>query len=176
MEAIIYRVRAVWQRLYRRLYLFMKWHLINRKSQWTDAEEVERDIEQDIKYLRLQLTRLRAENNDLRNRTNDLWVKCSELFHMTRDQLQMSACRYEVQEAGNKAGWLVTVNHCVFCGCGLETAAFSLERDALLYAALLQTAEYQPKHNLSCPSCYAEYEKSIALSADREEKNHVKSK
>ena len=34
-------------------------------------------------------------------------------------------------------------------------------QDALLYAALLQTAEYQPRRNLSCPSCYEEYEKSL---------------
>ena len=40
------------------------------------------------------------------------------------------------------------------------------ENDALLYAALLQGAGYQPKRNLSCPSCYEEYEKSVELSKD----------
>lgn len=47
-----------------------------------------------------------------------------------------------------------------------EDVEGSLERDALLYAALLQTAGYQPKRNLSCPSCYEECENSVELSKD----------
>ena len=164
MNVIIYYLRVALQRFCRRLSLFMARHFIDREGEWADAEKVDKDMEQDARYLRLQLIRLRAENNDLQSRTNDLWVKCSELFHMTQDQLRTSACRYEVREADGKAGWQVVVNHCVFCGCDLETVAFSTERDALLYAALLHTAEYQPKRTLSCPSCYEEYEKSIALS------------
>ena len=164
MNVIIYYLRTALQRFCRRLSQIMARRFIDRESEWADAEKVEKDMEQDARYLRLQLTKLRAENNDLRNRNNDLWVKCSELFHMTQDQLWTVACRYEIQKADSKAGWQVVVNHCVFCGCGLETVAFSTKRDALLYAALLQTAEYQPKRTLSCPSCYEEYEKSIALS------------
>ena len=141
-------------------------HLIDRESEWADAEDVEGNLEQDAKYLRFQLIKLRAENTDLRNQANGLCVSGSELFHMTRGQLRQLACRYEIRETDGEPGWLVVVNHCVFCGCGLETVAFSTERDALLYAALLQTAGYQPKRNLSCPSCYEEHEKSVELSKD----------
>ena len=129
MDVIIYYLRTALQQLCRRLSQIMARRFIDRESEWADAEKVDKDMEQDARYLRLQLTRLRAENNDLQSRTNDLWVKCSELFYMTQDQLRTSACRYEVREADGKAGWLVVVNHCVFCGCDLETVAFSTERE-----------------------------------------------
>lgn len=164
MAVIIYYLCAALQRFCRRLSLFMAQHFIDRESEWADAEEVEESVGQDAKYLRLQLIRVRAENTDLRNQTNGLWMKCSEPFHMTQEQLREYACRYAIREADGKTDWLVVVNHCVFCGCDLKTVAFSTERDALLYAALLQMIGYQPKHNLSCQSCYEEYEKSIALS------------
>lgn len=166
MTMIIYYLCAALQRFCHRLSLFMARHFIDRESEWAEAEEVEGSIEQDAKYLRFQLIKQRAENNDLRNRTDNLWVKCSELFHMTQQQLRKLTCQYEIREAVGKAGWLVVVNHCVFCGCDLEPVAFCTERDALLYAALLRTAGHQPKHNLSCPTCYEEYEKSLELSKD----------
>ena len=144
----------------------MAQHFIDRESEWADAEDVEGNLDQNAKYLRFQLIKQRAENTDLRNQANELLAKSSELFHMTQDRLRTSACRYEIREAQGRTGWLVVVNRCVFCGCGLETVAFSMERDALLYAALLQTVGYQPKRNLSCPSCYEEYEKSVELSKD----------
>ena len=36
---------------------------------------------------------------------------------------------------------------------------FPTERDALLFAALLQAIGYHPPHNIACPACYAEYHK-----------------
>ncbi len=58
------------------------------------------------------------------------------------------------------------MEHCVLCGCELETAPFRTERDALLYTALLQVMGHQPKNNLSCEQCYNEYVEVIDLSVE----------
>lgn len=165
MAAIIYHLCAALQRFCRGLSFFMARHFIDRESEWADAEEVERTMEQDARYLRFQLIKARAENTDLRSQANDLWMKCSELFQMTQEQLRKFACRYETRRMGS-GSWRVVVNRCVFCGCEVKTVDFHSERDALLYVALLQTVNCQPRHNLSCPSCYEEYEKSLELSED----------
>ncbi len=140
------------------------WNLPESPDPWAEAELLEQGEEnQDVRFLRLQLTKLRADNTELQNRANDWRAQFPVLLNMPEGQLQEIACRYEIREADSKSGWLVALDHCVFCGCGLETTAFGTRRDALLYVALLQVVGYRPKHNLSCPSCYEEYEKSIAL-------------
>lgn len=47
-----------------------------------------------------------------------------------------------------------------------QKLAFQSERDALLYTALLQTAGFRPRNNLSCSQCYSEYLKSSGLSVE----------
>ena len=43
----------------------------------------------------------------------------------------------------------------------MDVYTFPTERDALLFAALLQAAGYHPPHNIACSSCYAEYQKDF---------------
>ena len=130
------------------------------------VDELEDKENADIKYLRWQLTRLRAENTDLRNWGNEVCASAAPLFHMPVEGLRQTACRYQVVPLDGGAGWAVVREHCVFCGCALETAPFRTERDALLYAALLQTAGYRPKNNLSCEQCYNEYVEVTDLSVE----------
>lgn len=122
------------------------------------------DKEQDIRFLRFQLTKLRADNFDLQNRVNAWQERFSELFAMTEGQLHELARHYDIWETGDASGWFVAANNCIFCGCGLEVAAFRTKRDALLYGALLHTVGYHPRHNLSCSSCYHEYEETQEIS------------
>ncbi len=129
-------------------------------------QELEQEENADIKYLRWQLTRLRAENTELRNQVNECCAGFVPLFHMPVEKLRQTACRYQVMPLDGGAGWAVVMEHCVFCGCELETAPFRTERDALLYAALLQTAGHRPKNNLSCTRCYSEYLESTELSVE----------
>ena len=129
-------------------------------------QELEQEENADIKYLRWQLTRLRAENTELRNQVNECCAGFVPLFHMPVEKLRQTACRYQVVPLDGGAGWAVVMEHCVFCGCELETAPFRTERDALLYAALLQTAGHRPKNNLSCTRCYSEYLESTELSVE----------
>ena len=129
-------------------------------------QELEQEENADIKYLRWQLTRLRAENTELRNQVNECCAGFVPLFHMPVEKLRQTACRYQVMPLDGGAGWAVVMEHCVFCGCELETAPFRTERDALLDAALLQTAGHRPKNNLSCTRCYSEYLESTELSVE----------
>ncbi len=163
---MMYRLRAALQGFCRRLSRFMARNFIDRKSEWADAEELGENAGQDTRFLRLQLTKARAENTDLKSRTKDFGERFAALFHMPDDGLREMACRYEIQQEPGVTSCEVVLEHCVFCGCAVKTEAFQSERDALLYVALLQTAGYHPRRNLSCPLCYAEYEKSLELSKD----------
>ena len=158
---MMYQLCAALQRFCCRLSLFMARHFIDRESEWADAEEMEGEAGQDARFLRLQLTKARAENTDLKSRTNDFGERFAALFHVPDSGLREIARSYEIRRKPGGTSCEVVLEHCVFCGCAVETKAFQHERDALLYAALLQTAGYQPKRNLSCPFCYDEYEKSL---------------
>jgi len=68
-----------------------------------------------------------------------------------------SAARFPVRETGS--GWIVAAGHCCLCGCDLDIHAFQSERDALLFACLLNTVGYEPPHNIACSPCHAEYMK-----------------
>ncbi len=131
---------------------------------WVDDEVLEEDREQRVKYLQIQLTRLRADNTALKNRADDWRARFSELVNMTEEQLRALAHQYDIWE--DDRGWFVAVNNCVYCGCGLDVAAFRTRRDALLYAVLLQTVGYRPRHNLCCSPCYDEYVRSNHLSGE----------
>ena len=162
------RLDAALDRLQRYLSFFLHRGSRNWRTTFLRARihELEQEENADIRYLRWQLTKLRAENTSLKNRRNELCTGAAPLFNMPGEELRQIACRYQVVSLDGSSGWVVVMEHCVFCGCELETTPFRTERDALLYAALLQTAGYQPKRNLSCPSCYEEYEKSVELSKD----------
>lgn len=166
MTAMIYYLCAVLQRFCRRPFLFMARHFIDRESEWADAEDLGEDAGQDSRFLRLQLAKVRAENTDLKSRTNDFGERFAALFHMPDGGLREIARSYEIRPMPDGTSYEVVLEHCVFCGCSVETKAFQNERDALLYMALLQAAEYRPRRNLSCPPCYEEYEKSLELSKD----------
>ncbi len=166
IAVMMYQLCAALQRFCRRLSLFMARHFIDRESEWADAEELGEDAGQDARFLRLQLAKVRAENTDLKSRTNDFGERFAALFHMPDGRLREIVRSYEIRWKPGGTSCEVVLEHCVFCGCAVETKAFQSERDALLYVALLQTAEYQPRRNLSCPSCYEEYEKSLECSKD----------
>lgn len=68
---MMYRLRAALQGFCRRLSRFMTRHFIDRKSEWADVEELGENVGQDARFLRLQLTKARAENTDLKSQTKD---------------------------------------------------------------------------------------------------------
>ena len=44
--------------------------------------------------------------------------------------------------------WETVTEHCCLGGCDMGVYTFPTERDALLFAALLQAAGYHPPHNI----------------------------
>ena len=150
----------------RRMREALRWLFTLDEPQWVDAEQVDDSLEQDVRFLRFQLTKTRSELTELSQRPDSFPQRFAALFHMPEEDLRKAACRYEVYPSDDGGGWTVVVEHCVFCGCAVKTEAFQSERDALLYTALLQTAGFRPRNNLSCSQCYSEYLKSGGLSVE----------
>ena len=150
----------------RRMRDALRWLFTLDEPQWADAEQVDDSLEQDVRFLRFQLTKTRSELTELSQRPDSFPQRFAALFHMPEEDLRKAACRYEVYPSDDGGGWTVVVEHCVFCGCAVKTEAFQSERDALLYTALLQTAGFRPRNNLSCSQCYSEYLKSSGLSVE----------
>lgn len=150
----------------RRMRETLRWLFTLDEPQWADAEQVDDSLKQDIRFLRFQLTKTRSELTELSQQPDSFPQRFAALFHMPEEDLRKTACRYEVYPSDDGGGWTVVVEHCVFCGCAVKTEAFQSERDALLYTALLQTAGFCPRNNLSCSQCYSEYLKSSGLSVE----------
>ena len=150
----------------RRMREALRWLFTLDEPQWADAEQVDDSLKQDVRFLRFQLTKTRSELTELSQRPDSFPQRFAALFHMPEEDLRKAACRYEVYPSDDGGGWTVVVEHCVFCGCAVKTEAFQSERDALLYTALLQTAGFRLRNNLSCSQCYSEYLKSSGLSVE----------
>lgn len=142
----------------------LRWLFSSDEPQWVDAEEVVNDPEQDVRFLRFQLTQVRAELTELNQRPDSFPQSFAALFHVSEETLCQLPCRYEIGRSGGS--WAVVLERCVFCGCALEVVPFHTRRDALLYAALLQTAGYHPKNNQSCSQCYNQYQETNELSVE----------
>ena len=89
---------------------------------------------------------------------SDLPAMFSTVLKQANDQL-MQTLRFCVQRSEDGAAWETVTKHCCLGGCDMDVYTFPTERDALLFAALLQAAGYRPPHNIACPACYAEYQK-----------------
>ena len=150
----------------RRMREALRWLFTLDEPQWADAEQVDDSLKQDVRFLRFQLTKTRSELTELSQRPDSFPQRFAALFHMPEEDLRKAACRYEVYPSDDGGDWTVVVEHCVFCGCAVKTEAFQSERDALLYTALLQTAGFRLRNNLSCSQCYSEYLKSSGLSVE----------
>lgn len=148
----------------RRMREALRWLFTLDEPQWADAEQVDDSLEQDIRFLRFQLTKTRSELTELSQRPDSFPQRFAALFHTPEEVLCRLPCRYEIGRSGGN--WTVVLERCVFCGCAVKTEAFQSERDALLYTALLQTAGFRPRNNLSCSQCYSEYLKSSGLSVE----------
>lgn len=112
----------------------------------------------DLRYLQFQLAKARADNTDLLRRKEDTPRMFEQVLRKT-DALLRREARFCVQRSETGTMWETVTTHCCLGGCDLDVYTFPTERDALLFAALLQAAGYRPPHNIACPACYAEYHK-----------------
>ena len=112
--------------------------------------------QRDIKYLEFQLARVRAEKFDLEQRSLELRDIIACALNEPVDRLR-STVRFHVREAESGSCWEVVTDHCCLGGCDMNIYGLPSERDALLFARLLDAVGYRPPHNIACPSCYAVY-------------------
>ncbi len=113
--------------------------------------------QREIHYLQFQLAKVRADNYELERKPSGLVDPIDRILHEPVERLRSTA-RFHVWESG--PGWAVAAGRCCLCGCDLDIHTFQSERDALLFACLLNTVGYEPPHNISCSSCYTEYMKN----------------
>ena len=113
---------------------------------------------QELRHLRLQLAQARADSPKPRPWESELPPLFSAVLEKTDAQLRQEA-RFHVQRSEDGMSWETVTEHCCLGGCDLGAYTFPTERDALLFAALLQAASYRPPHNIACPACYDEYQK-----------------
>ena len=112
-------------------------------------------LRRDKKYLQIQLTKTRADLNELQQRPQTLRDSIYQVVCMPDDQLEESS-RFHVQKSG-AGGWETVTGSCCLGGCDMNVYSFQLERDALLFSVLLRVVGYQPPHNIACSNCYEEY-------------------
>lgn len=127
------------------------------KEPYGDIFPEEPDTKQrEIHYLRFQLAKTRADNYELERKPFRLVDPIDRILNEPAERLR-SAARFPVKETG--AGWIAAAGHCCLCGCDLDIHLFQSERDALLFACLLNVVGYEPPHNIACSACHAEYMK-----------------
>ena len=112
--------------------------------------------ERDIRHLQFQLAAVRADNTELRMRNRALPARIDSVLKRPDAKLR-SELRFCVQISEDGASWEAVTEHCCLGGCDMGIYTFPAEREALLFASLLQAAGYHAPHNIACPACYAEY-------------------
>lgn len=119
-------------------------------------EDESRNVKLDNKYLQIQLTKTRADLYELQRRPQELRDVISGIFLMTNEKLR-EISRFPVRKSESGEGWETVTGFCCLGGCDMDVYSFQLERDALLFAALLKEIGYQPPHNIACAECYQEF-------------------
>lgn len=125
----------------------------------SDAAQEARDaLEQELHCAQAQLMEARAEITALRRQKGDLRPALARVLKKTDEELRASVyCA--VQPAENTCEWETVTERCCLGGCDMGVYTFPTEREALVFAALLEAIGYRPDHNTACSSCYAEYRK-----------------
>lgn len=116
--------------------------------------------QRNIRYLELQLARIRADKFELEQRPTELRDTIAAILNEPINQLR-SAVRFHGREAEPGPGWEVVTAHCCLGGCDLNVYDFPSERDALLFARLLDAVGCRSPHNIACPACYEEHMKDF---------------
>ena len=151
------RVLEIWRN---GLFCQRQWRKTPRRPSY-EAFLLQRKLEEkerDLRFLQFQLIKVRADNTELQMQKSYLPSLFGAVLEKTDAQLRQEA-RFHVQRSEDGMSWETVTEHCCLGGCDLGVDTFPTERDALLFAALLQAAGYRPPHNIACSVCYAEYQK-----------------
>lgn len=119
-----------------------------------ELEEKQRDN----RYLQFQLAKTRSEKYELERKPFDLRDIMAGVFSKSEEHLRKTA-RFQIRKTESGTTWEVVTGYCCLGGCDMDVRVFPSERDALVFAHLLNDVGYQAPHNIACPACYAEYMK-----------------
>ena len=86
----------------------------------------------------------------------DLVAKVLQMRDEDMRALRAFPCAPADDEA---TSWEVVTQICSLGGCDMSVYSFADERNARIFAALLERFGYRLRYDTACPSCYAEYMK-----------------
>ena len=85
----------------------------------------------------------------------DIFVKVLQM----PDENLRALRAFPVSPAEDGTAWEVVTQVCSLGGCHMSVYSFADERNAQIFAALLERFGYRLRYDTACPSCYAEYQK-----------------
>ena len=85
----------------------------------------------------------------------DIFVKALQM----PDENLRALRAFPVSPAEDGTAWEVVTQVCSLGGCHMSVYSFADERNAQIFAALLERFGYRLRYDTACPSCYAEYQK-----------------
>lgn len=112
--------------------------------------------QENVTFLQGELKKMRERIYDLERMTRECDGRLASVLAKSDAQLQ-EGLHFDVRKAETGEQWEVVTAHCCLGGCDMGIYEFATERDALLFAALLDMAGFKPSHNTACSTCYAEY-------------------
>lgn len=115
----------------------------------------------DMEYLKYQLAVVRADNSELQNWRVSFKNVFADIFAKTNQELELTG-ELRVQRTDDGLDWEVVTEQCCLGSCDMGIYRFREERDALLFAALLESVGYKVPHDMACPECYEAYVKGVA--------------
>ncbi len=136
--------------------LVMDWRKDYPSYQEFVLQDQLRRSEGNITFLQEELKKARERIYDLERMTRECSGRLASILAKSDTQLR-AGLHFDVWKAEAGEQWEVVTEHCCLGGCDMGIYEFAAERDALLFAALLDTVGFKPAHNTACSTCYAEY-------------------
>lgn len=138
--------------------LVMDWRKDHPSYQEFVLHDQLRRCQDNVAFLQEELKKARERLYDLERMTRECSGRLASILAKSDTQLR-AGLRFDVRKAEAGEQWEVVTEHCCLGGCDMGIYEFAAERDALLFAALLDTVGFKPAHNTACSTCYAEYMK-----------------
>lgn len=112
--------------------------------------------QENVTFLQEELKKARERICDLERMFRECDGRLASVLAKSDAQLR-DGLHFDVRKAETGEQWEVVTEHCCLGGCDMGIYGFAAERDALLFAALLDVVGFKPSHNTACSTCYAEH-------------------
>lgn len=136
--------------------LVMDWRKDHPSYQEFVLQDQLRHSQENVTFLQEELKKARERIYDLERMSRVCDGRLASVLAKSDAQLR-DGLHFDARKAETGEQWEVVTEHCCLGGCDMGVYTFATERDALLFAALLDMAGFKPSHNTACSTCYAEY-------------------